>query len=388
MHGNDNGAKIGGIVGGSYGLNTYAFNYCYNMGDLTDAVANQQKAVEMGGIFGSASAGVPVVDGAAQVYNHCVNEGNLFIADVAQSNAMGGIVGSARQYDDTTAEIKAAEALLMTNCYDHSARTFAALLGYNGAMAGYPSRLDDDRTFVDCYAVNAEGSTNPYTGFCYADPGAEIEVTLDNSAIVATIETAITLTGATEATTMEAEFEAIQEIITCALDNNGHVFDNACDTDCNEDCGYVRADAHEYDNDCDDKCNLCEAPRMAPHAFGGDCDTECDDCGVTREAVGEHTYANDCDSTCDGCGLTRKPKDHVYDDDDDAFCNVCNDKREAPGKKPATTTAAPATTTAAAEDEVKDEKKGCKGAINSTYAVFTLVGVLGFAFVAKKREEN
>ena len=39
-------------------------------------------------------------------------------------------------------------------------------------------------------------------------------------------------------------------------------------------------------------------------------------------------------------------------------------------------------------DEEKEEKKGCGGAINSAYAVLALVGVLGFAFVAKKREEN
>ena len=35
-----------------------------------------------------------------------------------------------------------------------------------------------------------------------------------------------------------------------------------------------------------------------------------------------------------------------------------------------------------------EEKKGCKSALNSTYAVLALVAVLGFAFVAKKREEN
>ena len=39
---------------------------------------------------------------------------------------------------------------------------------------------------------------------------------------------------------------------------------------------------------------------------------------------------------------------------------------------------------AAAEE--KEEKKGCGSAINSTYAVLALVGVLGFAFVAKKKD--
>ena len=45
---------------------------------------------------------------------------------------------------------------------------------------------------------------------------------------------------------------------------------------------------------------------------------------------------------------------------------------------------APAETTAA----VEEEKTGCGSALNSTYAVLALVAVLGFAFVAKKKEEN
>ena len=49
---------------------------------------------------------------------------------------------------------------------------------------------------------------------------------------------------------------------------------------------------------------------------------------------------------------------------------------------PETTAPAPETTAPAAE------KKGCRGAMDSTYAVLALVAVLGFAFVAKKREEN
>ena len=39
------------------------------------------------------------------------------------------------------------------------------------------------------------------------------------------------------------------------------------------------------------------------------------------------------------------------------------------------------------EDE-EEKGKGCGSALNSTYAVIALVAVLGFAFVAKKREEN
>ena len=35
-----------------------------------------------------------------------------------------------------------------------------------------------------------------------------------------------------------------------------------------------------------------------------------------------------------------------------------------------------------------EEKQGCGSALNSTYAVIALVAVLGFAFIAKKKEEN
>ncbi len=47
-------------------------------------------------------------------------------------------------------------------------------------------------------------------------------------------------------------------------------------------------------------------------------------------------------------------------------------------------TATPEDTTAAPAEE----KKGCGSTLNSTYAVIALVAVLGFAFVAKKKEEN
>ena len=109
-------------------------------------------------------------------------------------------------------------------------------------------------------------------------------------------------------------------------------------------------------------------------------------CDGTRTATANHTHDNACDADCNVCGETRTPADHIYDDDDDLSCNVCDAEREVP-EKPATTTPAATTTTPAAAEE-KEEKKGCGGAINSMYAVLALACVLGFAFVAKKREEN
>ena len=49
----------------------------------------------------------------------------------------------------------------------------------------------------------------------------------------------------------------------------GHVYDNACDTSCNE-CGKVRHEvAHTYVSACDADCNECGAKRTAEsHTFG------------------------------------------------------------------------------------------------------------------------
>ena len=101
-----------------------------------------------------------------------------------------------------------------------------------------------------------------------------------------------------------------------------HVYDNACDTKCNS-CGvqrmvpphpYVGAvttpatchaagvmtytctvcgdsytetipatNAHVYDNACDGDCNVCGITRTPPHAFADPYDATCDLCGATRE---------------------------------------------------------------------------------------------------------
>ncbi|MBR3692607.1 MAG: dockerin type I repeat-containing protein, partial [Clostridia bacterium] len=69
-----------------------------------------------------------------------------------------------------------------------------------------------------------------------------------------------------------------------------HVYDNACDADCNE-CGAQRTPAdHVYDNDCDAECNVCNATRIPA----------------------DHIYDNACDADCNECGATRTPADHDY----------------------------------------------------------------------------
>ncbi len=365
------GTAIGGLVGILEGIAKYTFSYCINKGNVSATAALESNQIGMGGMLGRSEFIFGAGDNAAaQIFENCVNLGDLSIADTTQANGMGGMVGIAR----TPGDASSGAELKMTNCYDNSARSFSCMFGANGAFAGFPSSKDNFRTFENCYAVNKAGSTNPYTEICYVDQGTSQDVTLVNSGIVTAMDAQITLSDAST-TTVAAAIEAIESARLCPA----HEFDDDCDATCNNNCGYSRTAPHNYTDDCDAECNDCQATRTAPHAYDNDCDASCNECGTTRTPA-DHVYYNNCDPDCNVCGATRTPGEHVYDDDKDKFCNSCGEQRELP--KPAeTTTAAPAETTPV-------EEKGCKNAINSTYAVLALVGVLGFAFVAKKREEN
>ena len=149
-----------------------------------------------------------------------------------------------------------------------------------------------------------------------------------------------------------------------------HVYDNDCDTECNI-CGAVRSvgehtyvstvtvaatcgsdglhtyicsscgdtytavipatGRHMYDNACDADCNVCAAARVpADHVYSSVCDTNCNVCGLVRE-VADHAYDNDCDRTCNLCGLIRVVNEHVYDHACDINCNVCGVIRQVAG---------------------------------------------------------
>ncbi|MBQ7089343.1 MAG: InlB B-repeat-containing protein [Clostridia bacterium] len=159
--------------------------------------------------------------------------------------------------------------------------------------------------------------------------------------------------------------DAYNEVIP-ATDN--HVYNNACDTDCNA-CGAVRdvephayvgtivisatcgangvktytcsicgdsynevipaTGHHVYNNACDTDCNACGTYReVEPHAYVGTvvrpatCGTDgltvytCSICGdsynETIPATGNHTYDNACDADCNACGAERDVEPHAY----------------------------------------------------------------------------
>ncbi len=178
----------------------------------------------------------------------------------------------------------------------------------------------------------------------------------------------------------------IDEICATAATNNAPYTKTGCYLAADKDAKYTEiraivATTHACvaeTNDCEMPCTLCSLSLVATgHTYTNGCDTTCDVCNVERIPE-KHLYDNACDATCNVCGAERTSGEHIYDHALDTICNVCSAEKV---EEPEDTTAAP-DTTAAGEDD------GCGSALNSTYAILALVAVLGFAFVAKKREEN
>ena len=91
--------------------------------------------------------------------------------------------------------------------------------------------------------------------------------------------------GHTHNYSSEYEKDANQHWNECACgaksNTNDHVYDNGCDTSCNE-CGYVRSTHHDYDHACDTACNACGETRETEHEYDNEQDAECNVCGYTR----------------------------------------------------------------------------------------------------------
>ena len=126
----------------------------------------------------------------------------------------------------------------------------------------------------------------------------------------------------------EKHWKACKNGCTQRWEESNHIYDNACDTDCNV-CHAIRSvPDHVYDNGCDTVCNVCDHTRTVNgHVYDNACDPDCNECNSTR-TVGDHAYHNACDPDCNECGATRQVPDHVYDGDLDTSCNVCGAIRE------------------------------------------------------------
>ncbi len=120
-----------------------------------------------------------------------------------------------------------------------------------------------------------------------------------------------------------------------------HTYDNECDVDCNDGCGYTRTIEHSFtawDKDDTNHWKVCsktgctakDDTTKATHTYDIECDADCNDgCGYTRTI--EHSFtAWDKDDTyhwkkCSKTGCTAKDDTtkatHTYDIECDADCN-------------------------------------------------------------------
>ncbi|MEI3376180.1 MAG: InlB B-repeat-containing protein [Coprococcus catus] len=138
------------------------------------------------------------------------------------------------------------------------------------------------------------------------------------------------------------------------IDRDAHVYDDDADTTCDL-CDYVRSIApdhsggHVYgdwswdvnshwhectDPDCPDKAGSVKD--KASHVYDDDHDYDCNVCGYVRSTRFSHTHTFDgwqynaerhyriCSAKyCPYRGEKMDSAPHVYDDDQDEFCNVC-----------------------------------------------------------------
>ena len=138
-------------------------------------------------------------------------------------------------------------------------------------------------------------------------------------------------------------------------DKTNHVYDDDGDYDCN-DCGYVRSTSlshtHTFDGwryDAERHYRICSAEDCpywgeeldsAPHVYDDDQDEFCNVCAYGRfgtqhehiygawTADGETGHYRVCtDENCPYADKGRQTEAHSYDDDADADCNVCGYER-------------------------------------------------------------
>ena len=123
-------------------------------------------------------------------------------------------------------------------------------------------------------------------------------------------------------------------------DKLAHVYDNACDTDCNV-CGAIReVEDHSVVEWTDagngqhsGECSKCHNTITKDHSYDDVCDARCNDCGATREVEGhsisEWTDAGNGQHSgfCSRCEKTIT-ENHVYENNCATKCTECKAERE------------------------------------------------------------
>lgn len=246
------------------------------------------------GICDSYFAGAGTVGGIiAVVEDYCTVE-NCFLQGTLSAPVCGGIVGELGF---------ATEASTVSRCYTTA-----------GAVVG---TIDGQNVLEDCYYL-ALGETDELEGTTYLTAEQFQNGTLRDA----------------------LDTDELHWYHSCVNGLPGlryqHVYNNPCDVECQkkDDCvnkqdGLREGEPHVFDNDCDTTCNNCGRIRtVGDHQYSNTCDTTCNSCGAVREALGKHQYSTPCDATCNNCSHTRTVPDHVYDGDCDPDCNNCGTRRE------------------------------------------------------------
>ena len=134
---------------------------------------------------------------------------------------------------------------------------------------------------------------------------------------------------------------ATKQVTSDKLD---HIYDNACDTECNYGCGTTREPEHNYSSnwssDADihwHACSVCGEKTDETHHTPGDPATEwnaqtCTECGYVIQAALGHTHNYSTEwiydemghwHECSGCDELASYQDHKYDNGCDTTCNTC-----------------------------------------------------------------
>ena len=155
--------------------------------------------------------------------------------------------------------------------------------------------LVTDNSLVDITVANTAIISNLTT----ADGGATwtFRVTAEDSSIAEYTINVIAHTHEYRTDTFEKDETNHWYECECGeiIDVKHHSFDNDCDIDCNDNCGYTRTAVHNYVTRNYDATNhwkecACGAKTsITVHTFDNACDEECNDnCGYTRTA--DHNY--------------------------------------------------------------------------------------------------
>ena len=118
---------------------------------------------------------------------------------------------------------------------------------------------------------------------------------------------------------------------------SGHVYDNACDKNCNR-CNASRsASGHSYTDDCDETCNECGSKRSVDtHVYSFHCDPDCNKCGTVREVIGHMGGTATCTekAKCTACGeYYGETKEHDYSEATCTAPMTCKDCGTTAGGK-------------------------------------------------------